>query len=76
MAQPNPKPRAVDLIQQFSNACDAKIRFDTHAHAQARIAAIYGRRRTRTTIVAYRCPFCRGYHIGHPPGSANRDSGV
>lgn len=44
-------------------ACEAKIR---HATLEG---ALIARKRTpgRYEMIAYKCPHCSGFHIGHPP---------
>jgi hypothetical protein len=50
-------------------SCQTKRRFGSNEEAQAAV-----RRRVASSggklggqLLTYRCPFCNGYHIGHPP---------
>lgn len=46
-------------------ACSGKVRYQTDQ--DARRAAAAACRRTQDWIVHYKCRFCGGIHIGHPP---------
>ena len=48
-------------------ACEGKIRYSSVADAQPHIEELYRRRKAHGTIHAYKCPFCGGFHVGHPP---------
>lgn len=56
--------------RQRRSACSGKLRYATHDEAeQARGLA---QRRDPWPIRAYRCRYCRGYHIGHVPSESLR----
>ena len=44
-------------------ACQGKIRHKTDG------AAFYAASKTGDGCAHYRCEFCSGYHVGHPPSS-------
>jgi hypothetical protein len=53
-------------------SCESKKRFETMEIA----IQMSGQRMRQTqgksgTLHAYKCQFCSGYHMGHPPGSAS-----
>lgn len=56
-------------------ACTGKIR---HAHAAAAFGCIRSMLRNKRaepgSLLAYRCDFCNGYHVGHRKGSGLRAS--
>ena len=48
-------------------ACTGKHRYTSAAEAQAAISGLHRRKGYQGYMQAYRCPFCGGYHFGHPP---------
>lgn len=46
-------------------SCESKARFTNGAEAQR--SSQKASARSQSLILAYRCRFCRGWHIGHPP---------
>lgn len=46
------------------NQCGAKVRHATHADAMLHLRSL----RSRDPLNAYRCAFCKGWHVGHRPG--------
>lgn len=54
-------------------ACGRKYRYTS---VEAAVDAAFQRTRvTRTKIQAYRCRFCKGWHIGHAPKWVQRKLG-
>ena len=50
---------------QRRKACEGKVKFSDFATASR---AAYSYQRTfGHWMLAYKCDFCSGYHIGHPP---------
>ena len=50
---------------QRRKACEGKIRFTDHLAAER--AASSHVRKYHEWMRAYRCKFCSGFHVGHPP---------
>lgn len=49
------------------SACTGKLRFTSQGDAQAAMNALHHRKGYQGYMTPYRCPFCGGYHFGHPP---------
>lgn len=47
--------------------CGKKVRYATQEAAQAAIIALTRAKGWLGYMVPYRCPFCGGFHFGHPP---------
>jgi hypothetical protein len=47
--------------------CRRKIRHKTKEQAERTIWQLARREGKATTLNAYYCPMCRGYHVGHRP---------
>lgn len=45
------------------NQCGTKVRHATHIAAMMHLRAL----RSKEPLNAYKCRFCRGYHVGHQP---------
>lgn len=56
---------------QRRRACSGKLR---HASQEAAVMAVKALRKKGVdgTLHTYRCQFCGGYHVGHPPGKMLR----
>lgn len=52
---------------QRRKACTGKTRFATHQAAAAAAAALRHNKPGTGLLTTYLCPFCSGYHFGHPP---------
>lgn len=50
-------------------SCGTKERFTDSVAAQRRISELKRKTGDRAWINVYPCQFCKGYHIGHAPGS-------
>lgn len=50
---------------QRRKACAGKVRHGSQEEATAH--AIHLRRKDGDRVRAYRCPFCRSWHVGHTP---------
>lgn len=48
-----------------SRACAGKVRHSRRRHAEI-AARISGAHHADLTLVAYQCPHCGGWHVGHP----------
>ncbi len=57
---------AVDFCR-WDSSCGKKVRFSQAAHARMHIKRILrlGDGLSVEFLAAYRCQFCRGFHIGH-----------
>lgn len=53
-------------------ACQGKVRHLTEAHARAAIHSLHTGKGWQGHMNAYRCPFCKGWHVGH----AKRQGGL
>ena len=54
-----------------SRSCDGKRRHETF-QAAARSMAHTGQVTGQLTLIVYRCDWCDGYHVGHPPRAEQR----
>ena len=50
--------------------CEGKVRHASKSDGD--YAAHLARQKYRDGLFAYRCRFCRGYHVGHRPGRIRR----
>lgn len=50
-------------------SCLGKHRYTSAKEAQAAISGLHRRKGYQGYMQVYRCPFCNGYHFGHPPRS-------
>jgi hypothetical protein len=46
-------------------ACESKRRYDTRREAQAHIQRLIKQGAAPRLMNAYRCPHCKGWHVGH-----------
>lgn len=49
------------------NACGRKVRYASQDEALAALIALKRGRPETGYLTPYRCPFCNGFHFGHPP---------
>lgn len=42
-----------------------KVRYPTRGEAKRAMRTLYGKSVRSTTMQAYRCPTCEGFHLGH-----------
>lgn len=54
-------------------SCTGKIRHADRAHAVQHMLGL--RRRSPALLNVYRCPFCKGWHVGRAPDFARAASG-
>lgn len=47
--------------------CGRKIRYASQPAALAALIALKRKRPEIGYLAPYRCPFCHGFHFGHPP---------
>lgn len=52
---------------QRRKACTGKHRYGTELEARRAIHALRRDKPVGGQLTTYRCPFCGGYHFGHPP---------
>lgn len=50
-------------------SCTGKQRFTSQGDALDALKGLHKRKGYQGYMTPYRCPFCGGYHYGHPPGS-------
>ncbi len=48
-----------------AKACDGKVRHASQQDAQH--ACFLTKKRLSEWLIAYKCKFCKGWHVGHPP---------
>lgn len=56
--------RALDLLER-DHACKGKHRHKSRGAAEAHIRSFEKQGRASKRDAAYRCRFCRGWHVGH-----------
>lgn len=52
--------------KQVARECGTKVRYPTFEAAMASSRQL--QHKSREAMTAYRCRFCREYHVGHTPG--------
>lgn len=58
-------------------ACTGKVRFASQDDALAAIKAMIRKHgRGIGVMTPYRCPFCNGFHFGHPPRRVRQALGL
>ena len=56
------------------SSCDGKARHEYQAQAAAAKRAMVASGSPHWQINVYKCRFCHGWHLGHPPGFRGRHS--
>lgn len=65
-----PEGRGVSSKRRIRRkACKGKIRHPSRAEAQVQMREAIRARRAGGYLNVYPCPFCRGFHVGHKPGT-------
>lgn len=61
---------------QRRKSCKRKVRYDSTAAAVAGISALTRSKGFQGKMLPYHCPFCGGYHFGHPPARVRQALGA
>lgn len=57
------EPKPVDDQAEFNATCGKKVAYSVEEHAKDAARLVSWQMNSR--LVAYRCPFCKKWHIGH-----------
>lgn len=57
---------------QRRKMCDGKKKHNTKKEASVEKMRLYKNAGSSARLSAYKCPFCRKYHVGHNAGKKNK----
>ena len=60
---------------QRRKACTGKVRYETSDAARDGLRSLIRNKGYQGLMTPYRCSFCNGFHIGHPPARVRQAMG-